>query len=440
MTPASADALIRSTGYLALLVIVAVIGVLVAITAWCFLELTHQLQQELYVHLPHAFGYGAAPTWWPLPVLAIGASVTAVAIIRLRGNGGHVPANGLATGDAPDPRVLPGVVLAGLGTIGFGLVLGPEAPLIAIGAGVGALSIRSVRRSAQPQVVAIVAAAGSFAALSFIFTSPMIAAVLLIEATGLGGPRLRVVLLPGLIAAGIGTLVSLGIGHFTGLSSSAYALGPMPLTPVDRPTIAEFGWAIGIALGVGVLTTLAVQGGRSTAKFVGGKRQILLLPVIALAIGGLAILFDQATSHGASEVLFSGQDQLPGLIGGAGSWSIGALLLLLACKGLAYTVSLGGYRGGPTFPALFLGAAAGLLATHLPGLPIQDGVAIGMGAASVAVLRLPLSCVVLVTVLCTRAGDNLAPLIIVSVVVAYIVTLIPRIASRTPVQQAEAAA
>jgi hypothetical protein len=46
----------------------------------------------------------------------------------------------------------------------------------------------------------VAAAAGAFSALSFIFTSPLIAAVILIEATGLGGPKLRVVRIPGLLA------------------------------------------------------------------------------------------------------------------------------------------------------------------------------------------------------------------------------------------------
>ena len=71
-----------------------------------------------------------------------------------------------------------------------------------------------------PQTLLVIAAAGSFAALSFIFASPLIAAVILIEAAGIGGPRLPLILLPGLMAAGIGTLVSLGMGSFTGLSSS----------------------------------------------------------------------------------------------------------------------------------------------------------------------------------------------------------------------------
>jgi H+/Cl- antiporter ClcA len=78
---------------------------------------------------------------------------------------------------------------------------------------------------------------------------------------------------------------------------------------------------------------------------------------------------------------------------------------------------------------MVIGAAAGIMASHLPGFPIQAGVAVGMGAAVVAVIRLPLSAVVLATLLTSHAGSNLEPLIIVGVVVSYILTLL---LSRSP--------
>jgi H+/Cl- antiporter ClcA len=430
MSTEQADATIRSKQYVALLVVVAVIGVIVSLAAWCFLEGIHQIQQELYTHLPHALGYqNGPPKWWPLPILALGALITAVAVARLPGNGGHIPAEGLAAGGPSGPRVLPGVILAGLATIGFGLVLGPEAPLIAIGAGLAALTISLARRDTPPQALMVIAAAGSFSALSFIFTSPLIAAVILIEATGLGGPKLRVVLIPGLLAAGIGTLVSLGIGHFTGLSTSAYALGPLQLSTAPRPTVGDFGWTIALAIAIGVVTSFVMRGGLLTYRFVSRRQILVLLPAAGLVIGGLAIAFTQATGKSFDEVLFSGQDQLPGLVSQAGTWSLAALTWLLVFKGLAYGLSLGSYRGGPTFPALFLGAAAGIMASHLPGFPIQASVAVGMGAAVVAVLRLPLSAVVLATLLTSHAGSNVEPLIIVGVVVSYIITLL---LSRSP--------
>ena len=66
-----ADATIRSKAYVGLLVAVAAIGVVVSIAAWCLLEAIFQIQQELYVHLPHAVGYqNGPPKWWSLPILA----------------------------------------------------------------------------------------------------------------------------------------------------------------------------------------------------------------------------------------------------------------------------------------------------------------------------------------------------------------------------------
>ena len=75
------------------------------------------------------------------------------------------------------PIDLPGVILAGLATIGSGLVLGPEAPLIALGVGRGAAHDPAARRDTPQQALLVIAAAGSFAAISFIFDSPLIAAV-----------------------------------------------------------------------------------------------------------------------------------------------------------------------------------------------------------------------------------------------------------------------
>jgi H+/Cl- antiporter ClcA len=419
-----AVATMTSKAYQTLLVSVSVVGVVVSLVAWVFLELTHQLQRELFTHLPNALGYShGPPDWWYLVVLAIGGLLVALAILRMPGGGGHIPADGLAVGSPESPRVLPGIALAGAATIGFGLVLGPEAPLIALGAGTALVMIVLTRREMPQQAALVVVAAGSFSAVSFIFTSPLVAAVLLIEATAIGGPRLRVVLVPGLLAAGIGTLVSVGLGSFTGLSTSAYALGKLSLATFGHPTLVEFGWTIALAAVIAVVTVFVLRGGKLTHRVVTQRRMLALLPVIGLIIAALGIGFAHATGKSIDNVLFSGQDQLPGLVSQAGAWSVGTMALLILCKGVGYLLSLGSFRGGPTFPALFLGAAGGIMASHLPGFPEQAGIAVGMGAAVVAVLRLPLSSVVLATLLTTDAGANVEPLIIVGVVVAYVTTL-----------------
>src|ERR1700733_999000 len=106
LTPEQAQATMRSRPYLVILVLVAIVGVIVSLAAWCFLELTHQIQQEVFTHLPHALGYPSGPpVWWPLPVLAIGGLITALAIQRLPGNGGDPPPGGFGH-RGPPPRPL----------------------------------------------------------------------------------------------------------------------------------------------------------------------------------------------------------------------------------------------------------------------------------------------------------------------------------------------
>jgi H+/Cl- antiporter ClcA len=113
---------------------------------------------------------------------------------------------------------------------------------------------------------------------------------------------------------------------------------------------------------------------------------------------------------------------------------LSTLAFLLLFKGLAWSISLGSFRGGPTFPALFIGAVGGLLAAHLPGFSETPAVAVLMAAAVVSILRLPLSATVITLLLVSKAGIATAPLIIVAVVVAYLTiqTLSPAPGAATP--------
>ncbi len=147
---------------------------------------------------------------------------------------------------------------------------------------------------------------------------------------------------------------------------------------------------------------------------------VVLTPVAGLGIGAAAVVFGELTTHSSSEVLFSGQDALPSLIEGAAGWTVGALVLLMICKGVAYSLALSCFRGGPTFPGMFIGAAGGIALSHLPGLPMIAGAAMGIGAMTVAMLGLPLTSVLLTTIFLSADGLALTPLVIVAVVVAYV--------------------
>ena len=107
--------------------------------------------------------------------------------------------------------------------------------------------------------MAVLAASAAFAAIATVFRpgSPVIGAIL-IEAAGLGGPMLPLILLPGLMSAGIGSVIFIGMGHWTGLSSAAYALSPISLPAFSTLTAAEFGWAILLAIAA-ALAVLAIR-------------------------------------------------------------------------------------------------------------------------------------------------------------------------------------
>jgi hypothetical protein len=135
-----------------------------------------------------------------------------------------------------------------------------------------------------------------------------------------------------------------------------------------------------------------------------------------------AMLFEGGTGRGSSDVLFSGQTALGPLVGHAASWSAGALLLLLLCKSVAYIASLSSFRGGPVFPALFVGAVGGMALSHAPGLPLVPALAMGIGALCVALLKLPLTSVLLASLLVAHDGYAAMPLVIVAVTVTYVVS------------------
>ena len=412
-------ALLRSKDYVRLLALAAILGVPVSALAYGFLKLVNQLQNWLFNSVPKELGFAGTPVWWPLPLLALSGVLVALAITLLPGTGGHVPAEGFKAGGAPTPAELPGVIAAALATLALGAVLGPEAPLIAIGGGLGMIAIKLANKDAPPTATVVIASAGSFAAISTLFGSPILGAFLLMEAAGLGGPMLGLVLVPGLLAAGVGALIFVGLDSLTGFGTFSLAVPGLP--PFGHPTIAMFGWAIVFGLGAAVLGSSIRLLGLALLPQV-TRRRMVVTPLLGLAVAGLAIAFAEGSGKSFTNVLFSGQSDLPTLVLHATGWTVGALVLLLVCKSVAYGLSLSGFRGGPVFPALFIGAAAGVAGSHLPGLSLVPAVAMGIGAMATVMLKLPMTSTLLATVLMSSAGTNAVPLIIVAVVVAYVTT------------------
>jgi H+/Cl- antiporter ClcA len=419
--PAAPDpaALLKDKSYLALLAMGAIIGVPVSALAYFFLKIVAEVQQYVFKTLPNDLGFNGAPSWWPMPLLALSGLLVAAAIKYLPGTGGHSPADGFKnTGPLP-PIELPGVVLAAFATLTLGVVLGPEAPLIAMGSGLGVLAVHLIKKDAPPMAALVIGVAGSFAAVSTLLGSPIVGAFLLMEVAGLGGALLGVVLVPGLLAAGVGALIFVGLDSWTGFGTFSLSVPQVP--PAAAPTGAEFLWAVAIGVMAGVLGSGIKRLGLFLRPLV-ARNSLALTPVAGLAIGLIVFVFVETTDKGFNFVLFSGQDALPSLIEGAATWSAGALVMLVVCKGLAYGISLSSFRGGPVFPGLFIGAAGGIALSHLAGLPMIAGAAMGMGALTAAMLGLPLTSVLLTTLFLGADGLTLMPVVIVAVAISYVTT------------------
>ncbi|MGW2558715.1 chloride channel protein [Streptomyces sp. NPDC001514] len=417
--PEEADRLrdmLRNPGYRKALLFCAFIGIPVSLAAFWFLVALHQLEHLMWATLPERLGMSTPPWWWPLVLLPVAGAVVALVVIRLPGAGGHVPAYGLHSGGATS-KALPGVIIAAVASLPLGAALGPEAPLIALGGGLALLFRELTQAPATPQSTALLGAAGAAAAISAIFGNPLIGAVLLMEVAGVGGPQLFAVMLPALLSSGVGSLVFTGFGRWTGLETGS--LSVKPSGPSPHLDAGDVGWTLLMAVAIGTLVHLVLAGGRLAAAFV-TARPLAATVACALAAGACAALYTAVTGRTPVDVASSGQSTLEQLAADPHAWSVGALIAVLAFKSAAYALCLGSLRGGPIFPALFIGAATGVLLAPLPGLGVGPGLAGGMAAAAAAALRLPVSSVVLVVLL--LGSSAMIPVVIIAAVVSFITT------------------
>ena len=341
--------------YARILVIAALLGVPVALAAAAFMSLSHGLTTLAWTTIPDGAGWTAPPWWYVLAVPVIGGLLVAV-FVRLPGHGGEPAVAGIAL--APlSPVQLLSALLAALASLGMGLVLGPEAPLTALGLTAGLVASRALRPGASGGQLLVVA--GAFAAISTVFGGPLPSALLLFELMARSGmvrsAALGQALVPGFLASGTAALVFTGVDHWPGVAETVMRLPPLPDYPSVRLT--DVAWGVLVA----VVAAGVAAGARRSAQEIAARAArftpVLLLCAAGLAVGGLAVGFRVVTGQPVDLVLFSGEDALPQIVA---ETSAGVLALLVLVKGGAYALSLGaGFRGGPTFPAIALGVASG---------------------------------------------------------------------------------
>jgi len=407
---------LTSRGYHVALFVAGLVGVPIGLIAFGFLALVNKCETWVWQSLPADAGWSKPPAWYAMLVLGFAGLLVGLVVARLPGRGGHLPVKGLA-GDPPRPIDLPGIALAAFASLVLGAVVGPEGPLTALGGGLVGWAAGHTRLKQSPQGMKILILAGSAAAIATIFGNPLVAAVLMLEVVGFAGAGpVLVVVLPALVAAGTSGLIFTGLGNWTGLTVQSLTIPGLPAAHLDW---ADVLWTVPLAVLTAVGAQLARRLGLFAAGFV-GRQLIVLTAVAGLFVGGCAAVYTWTTNRSVTDVLQSGQAALPNLVSSPHSWAIGTLLLLLLFKGVAYGVSLGSFRGGPTFPAIFLGAALGILLGPLPGLGITAGIGIGMAAATTAMLRLPITSVVLVVLLLGNEAASEIPVVMLSSAVALV--------------------
>jgi H+/Cl- antiporter ClcA len=401
------------------LVIAGVLGVPVALAAVGFTSLLHGAQSLLWDELPDAAGWDEPPWWYVLAIPTLAGAIVAGAL-RLPGRGGHPPLEGLRL-EPPHPLHLPGILLAALATLAGGLVLGPEAPLVALGLALGAMAARLLR-TAEADGRALVLA-GAFAAMATVFAGPLPTLLLMFELiVASGAVSVQAViplLLPGFVASGTGALVFTGIGDWPGVREASLHAFELPAYETVR--LLDLGWAIATA----AVAAGAVALARDLAELIAGRaeaRRSLALMVGGLTVGALAVLFHEIASRPAELVLFSGQSSLSDVTAETAG---GVLVALVVAKGLAYAISLAvGFRGGPIFPAVAIGVMVGVLASlALPDFALAAGVVAGLAGGAAASLKLPFFGALLAALLAGLTATGTAPIAVIAGVTGWLVAL-----------------
>jgi H+/Cl- antiporter ClcA len=398
--------------YLRLVLLAALVGVPAAFLAALFLALVHQSEHWLWDDLPAALG-GSSPQWYLVIGLPVaGAGIVLAARLLLPGDGGHSPLLGLSSTPVP-VRYVPGVVLAAIGTLGFGGVLGPEMPVIALGSAT-AMAFTKLARLGDTQT-ALLSNAGSFSAMSALFGGPLVAGILLVEGGLSKGRALLTALLPGLVAAAVGYVIFVGFGSWGGLNAAGLTVPG--LTEYRGTHLLDLLVGLGTGITAGVVITIS----RRLGTTIDGMSSRLGMPWLllggALAVGMLA---ESARLLGADsqDVLFSGQTSVPSVVA-AGSTRI--IVIVLVAKALSYAVCLGcGYRGGPIFPAIFLGVALASLPVVWFGVSPTLAIAVGAAAGMAAQTQLLISPLLFASLLVGANGTDAMPAAVFAAAAAWL--------------------
>ncbi len=302
-----------------------VVALPISLVAMGFLSLVSVLQEWVWQTAPADLGFDAAPWWWPIPWLLLAGLLVSAAILVLPGPGGHIPAHG--TGGPPTPPAyVPGVFLAAIAGLPLGVVLGPEAPLIAMGYGLAVWISRVVRLSPGGRLEALIGTAGAAAAIAIVLGNPLTAVIFLAEAVAITGGPVIIATLAALLGVGVGAILFTGLGSNEGIQAQSLQL--VELDSVPTPDIGDLLWAVPVGIVAGIAMSVLFTGGLRVADRVGSLTRGRLVAgtmAVGLAVALCASAYSLITGRDPFDVASSGTETLkethqrPVILGGHGA-------------------------------------------------------------------------------------------------------------------------
>lgn len=349
------------------------IGALAATVLWGLDQVSDQLQRGLWGGLPRALGVPDGSRWWIFVVLTVVGMAVGLIIWKVPGHAGTDSATTELVAAPPPLSVLPSLALAVIISLAGGVSLGPENPILAINAGLAVALAARFTPKVPGQLVMALATSATIGAL---FGTPVAAALLFtgIMAASPGPGALWDKLFLPLVAAGAGAMTM----RLLGVPSMSFNL-----PPYGTPDLIDLLSGSVIAAVAVLITLVGVYALPHVHTFFHRLRN----PLVYVTLGG--IVLGLLGAIGGEITLFKGLTQTGELLSEVGQLTAGGAVLIIVIKLAALVVAAAsGFRGGRIFPAVFIGAACGMLANALvPSVPISLAVASGILGVVLAVSR-----------------------------------------------------
>ena len=287
-------------------------------------------------------------------------------------------------------RVLPVKFIGGMGTLGAGMVLGREGPMVQLGGNLGRMVV-DVFRMRSPEARHTLLATGAAAGLSAAVNAPLAGILFIIEEMR---PQFRYNLIS-IKAVFTGVIMATIVFRIFNGDKAVIEVGKLSNAPVNTLWLYLI---LGMIFGcIGPLfNTLVLRTQDMFQRIHGGniKKWVLIGGLIGGSCGVLGLI--QPTASGG------GFNLIP--IAAAGNFSVGLLLFIFIARVITTLLCFSsGAPGGIFAPMLalgtLLGTAFGMAATPLfPAYHLDAGTfaIAGMGALLAASVRAPLTGIVLV--------------------------------------------